>query len=288
LKAFGRTDTGRVRANNQDAFICGRLSENALFCVVCDGMGGVNGGNVASAIAVKVISDRIMDIYRESLAPNSIRNLMESALKAARHHGVHVSSGAEVISIDASNLGVTGVTTAKTRYAAPVVVNCAGAWAGQFSPTKLPTRPIKGHMLAVASPPSSERLLRHVVRVPGRVYLAPRSDGRIIIGSTLEEAGYDKRVEPLTIQWLHQAAAELVPAIAAAKMLETWAGLRPGTPDNLPMLGATRVYGYFVATGHYRDGILLAPITARLMAQVIRGEKPDIDLAPFAADRFTR
>ena len=83
MQAYGRTDTGRVRETNQDAFICGRLSEDALFVVVCDGMGGANGGNVASAMAVKVISDRIMDVYREGLAANSLRNLLESAIAAA-------------------------------------------------------------------------------------------------------------------------------------------------------------------------------------------------------------
>lgn len=83
MKAYGKSDTGRVRESNQDAFICGRLSEDALFCVVCDGMGGVNGGNVASSIAVKAISDRITDVYRDGLADNSIRNLLETSVAAA-------------------------------------------------------------------------------------------------------------------------------------------------------------------------------------------------------------
>ena len=83
MRAYGKTDVGRVRENNQDAFICGRLSDDALFVVVCDGMGGANGGNVASALAVKVISDRIMDVYREGLASASVRNLLESAIAAA-------------------------------------------------------------------------------------------------------------------------------------------------------------------------------------------------------------
>ena len=83
MRAYGKTDVGRVRENNQDAFICGRLSDDALFVVVCDGMGGANGGNVASAMAVKVISDRITEIYREGLAPGSVRNLLESAIAAA-------------------------------------------------------------------------------------------------------------------------------------------------------------------------------------------------------------
>ena len=83
MQAYGKTDVGRVRENNQDAFICGRLPDDALFVVVCDGMGGANGGNVASALAVKVISDRIVDIYRDGLASGSIRNLLESAIAAA-------------------------------------------------------------------------------------------------------------------------------------------------------------------------------------------------------------
>ncbi|HJD24408.1 MAG TPA: Stp1/IreP family PP2C-type Ser/Thr phosphatase [Firmicutes bacterium] len=83
MRAYGKTDVGRVRESNQDAFICGRLSDDALFVVVCDGMGGANGGNVASALAVKVISDRIMDVYREGLASASVRNLLESAIAAA-------------------------------------------------------------------------------------------------------------------------------------------------------------------------------------------------------------
>jgi len=83
LNAYGKTDTGRVRESNQDAFICGTIADDGLFCVVCDGMGGVNGGSVASSTAVKVISDRIIDVYREGLADKSIRNLMESAIAAA-------------------------------------------------------------------------------------------------------------------------------------------------------------------------------------------------------------
>jgi glycine oxidase len=116
--------------------------------------------------------------------------------------------------------------------------------------------------------------------------LVPRSDGRIIIGSTLEEAGYDKRIDADTIQRLHQAAIALVPTLEQARVIEAWAGLRPGTPDNLPILGETSRPGYFVATGHFRDGILLAPITAEIMARAITGEKPDQDISAFSPARF--
>jgi len=124
-----------------------------------------------------------------------------------------------------------------------------------------------------------------VVRTP-EVYLIPRSDGRMLIGATAEEAGFDKRTVPETIQKLRQAALDLVPKLADARFLEAWAGLRPGTPDGLPILGATPTPGYFVATGHFRDGILLAPVTATIMGQIMSEQKPQIDVSKFAADRF--
>jgi glycine oxidase len=131
----------------------------------------------------------------------------------------------------------------------------------------------------------TRNLLRHVIRTPD-VYLVPRSDGRLLIGATLEEAGYDKHINTTTIQGFHRAALAAVPALEDARMLEDWAGLRPATPDSLPILGATRVPGYFVATGHFRDGILLTPVTGRAMAQLLIGENCAYDLAAFSAARF--
>ena len=209
------------------------------------------------------------------------RGLVSAALKAAKHRGVDISSGSPVTNVLIIDDRVAGVATDKTSYAAPVVVNCAGAWAGHLPPLHFPTRPVKGQMLAVVA----KGLLRHVIRAP-EVYLVPRSDGRILIGSTLEDAGFDKRTDPRIIQRMHRAAIELVPALENARVLEDWAGLRPGTPDDLPILGATTTPGYFAATGHYRDGILLAPITAHVMAQVITGVTPDHDLSAFSAARL--
>ena len=124
-----------------------------------------------------------------------------------------------------------------------------------------------------------------MIRSP-EVYLIPRSDGRILAGATVEEAGFDKRTDSATMQRFYRAAIALVPELRNAKILEDWAGLRPGTPDALPILGATTTPGYFVATGHFRDGILLAPITAQVMADVIGGFAPAYDLAAFSAARF--
>ena len=211
------------------------------------------------------------------------RALVSAALKAAKHRGVDISSAAPTREVLKSDDRVAGVATDKTSYSAPVVVNCAGAWAGQFSPFHFPARPVKGQMLALAAP----KLLQHVIRAP-EIYLVPRSNGRVLIGSTLEDAGYDKRTDPSTIQRMHKAALRLIPGLEHARVLEDWAGLRPGTPDDLPILGATTIPGYFVAAGHYRDGIMLAPITARLTAQVIAGEKCEWDISAFSPVRFAK
>lgn len=211
------------------------------------------------------------------------RGLMAASVKAAKHRGIHIASGAAVTDVAIEGGRAVAVKTPKTRYTAGAVVNCCGAWAGQIGPLRFPTRPVKGQMLCVVA--AQHGLVNHVVRAP-EVYVVPRSDGRIVIGSTLEDAGFDKRVDPDTIQRLHQSAASLIPELGEARMLETWAGLRPGTADGLPLLGATEVANYFVAAGHYRDGILLAPVTALVMSQVVRGEKPHVDLTAFSPARF--
>jgi glycine oxidase len=216
------------------------------------------------------------------------RHLTAAAIAAARHRGIDFSSGDHVLAVEVADGKTSGVRTNKTQFAAGMVVNCAGAWAGQIGPHPFPTRPVKGQMLCVAMP--QKELVRHVVRTPD-VYLIPRSDGRMLIGATVEEAGFDKQTVPETILKLRQAALDLVPKLTDARILEAWAGLRPGTPDGLPILGATPTPGYFVATGHFRDGILLAPVTARVMVEVmmgqaITGQRPQIDTSKFSANRF--
>jgi glycine oxidase len=211
------------------------------------------------------------------------RALTAAAIRAAKHRGVDFSSGDPVTVVNFSDGCVTGLSTTKTTFHSAKVINCAGAWAGQIAPHNFPTRPVKGQMLCLASP--SRTLLKHVVR-GHEVYLIPRSDGRIIVGTTVEEAGFDKRTDVPTIQRLHRAAVDLVPELRNARILEDWAGLRPGTPDDLPILGETSMPGYYVAAGHFRDGILLAPITAEAMAELITEVRPAYDLLPFSPARF--
>jgi glycine oxidase len=211
------------------------------------------------------------------------RGLVAASVAAARHREIDFSSGDEVLEVEVSNGKASGVRTNKTRLVGGVVVNCAGAWAGQIPRHDFPVRPIKGQMLCVAMP--EKNLIRHVIRTPD-VYLIPRSDGRLLIGATVEDVGFDKRTVPETIQKLRQSALKLVPRLAGARFLEAWAGLRPGTPDGLPILGATDTSGYFVATGHFRDGILLAPVTAKIMGGIVSGRDPQFDLSGFSSARF--
>ena len=211
------------------------------------------------------------------------RALVSASVKAAKHRGVDIASGTTVTELLVAQGHAGGVKTDKTIYPSATVVNCCGAWAGQLFHFPIPTRPVKGQMLCVID--TSHTLLKHVIRSP-EVYLVPRSDGRVVIGATIENAGFDKRTDPDTIRHLHQAAIRMLPGLKHAVLHDAWAGLRPGTPDDLPILGVTDTPGYFVATGHYRDGILLAPITAHVMAQMIIGHATDYNLSAFNPSRF--
>jgi glycine oxidase len=220
-----------------------------------------------------------------SVDPRKLGSALE---KAARTVEVDFVTGSPVTEIATLAGKAIGVRTSKSFYAAGVVVNCAGAWASQLKPLGVPTRPVKGQMVCVITPTDAERqgpLVRHVVRTP-EVYIVPRTDGRLLLGATVEDVGYDKRVDPDTIKRLTEAAIALVPEIAHLRMHDAWAGLRPGTPDGLPILGATSMKGYYAATGHYRDGIMLAPVTAQVVTEVLRGRKPRFDLKHFSPLRF--
>jgi glycine oxidase len=169
-------------------------------------------------------------------------------------------------------------------------IDCTGAWASSTSPNlpvDLQVTPRKGQMLAVSLPPSLP--LGLVVRTPD-IYIIPRTSGpntgRAIIGATIEDVGFDKTVHPSDIAHLRSLAVSLIPALAGTPQLEAWAGLRPATPDGLPVLGALPDRpNHFIATGHFRDGILLAPATAHVMAQLLLGETPSVDLTPFSPAR---
>ena len=128
-------------------------------------------------------------------------------------------------------------------------------------------------------------LLQHVLRAP-EVYLVPRSSGKVLIGATVEDVGFDKSVDPSSIRQLIDNASKYLPELASAPITQSWAGLRPGTPDDLPIIGATDKPRVFAATGHFRNGILLAPVTAQIMADLIHGRPSTLDIRAFSPDRF--
>ena len=212
-------------------------------------------------------------IQEDSVDP---RLLMQAALAAAQRLGVEIRGRIEVKSFRSSNNGVEVETNSGT-YRGAGAINCCGAWSG------MPVRPRKGQMLYLQ--PGRNNLLNHMVHAP-EVYIVPRSTGKILAGATVEDVGFDKTVTPSAIEELHAAAARYLPELASAPIIESWAGLRPGTPDDLPILGRTNIAGVFVASGHFRNGILLAPVTAKVMAELITGNEPSLDISAFAPSRF--
>lgn len=168
---------------------------------------------------------------------------------------------------------------------ADAVVIAAGSWSGLVQGASVDprvVRPARGQMVQLQT---RLPLFSHVL-FSDRGYLIPRLDGRVLAGSTLEFSGFEKNVTAEGLHRILALALELCPALASAPVQETWAGLRPYTDDHLPILGPGPLPGLFLATGHFRNGILLTPITARLMAQVVLGETPEVELRPFRHDRF--
>ena len=221
------------------------------------------------------------------------RLLVNALLAAAQNRGVVIRADSPVASLICERNRCLGVVAGGERIEAAHVVIAAGCFSGDIADGAghlarlLPTRPVRGQMLALQH--DGFRLSR-VLRSE-RGYLVPRRDGRIVAGSTKEEAGFEKRVTAAGIRKVLDAAIELCPALAAAEIVETWSGLRPGTPDDLPILGPTDIEGLLIATGHYRNGILLTPITAKLISDwIIRGDAgfEEFDAATFSPLRFNR
>jgi glycine oxidase len=201
--------------------------------------------------------------------------LMPGALQAATSMGVEIRGNRAVQQMRSSG-GQVEIIAGSERLVAKAAVNCCGAWSGD------PVKPRKGQMLYVQ--PERGGVLEHVVNAPD-VYIVPRSSGKILIGATVEDCGYDKGVSAETIEGLRHAAIQLVPKLAGAPVVATWAGLRPGSPDDLPLLGEIE-RGIFVASGHFRNGILLAPMTARIMADLVMDQPAEVDISHFSPFRF--
>ncbi len=216
------------------------------------------------------------------------RLLVQALLEGVRRAGARLYEGCAVREVDIAEGSARGVVSDRGRESADVVILAAGAWSreiGGIPSAYLPAvRPIKGQMLALKMDPAAP-LLRHVLWVP-RGYLAPRLDGRLLVGATVEERGFDESLTAGGMLALIEGAWRALPAIEELPIAETWVGFRPGSRDDAPMLGPSGIDRLVIATGHFRNGILLCPLTAEAIAQfVLKGRLPEI-AREFSAERF--
>ena len=217
------------------------------------------------------------------------RALVEALRAGLAGRGVSIER-AEVTGLIRENGGqVAGIETSVASLEAPIVLAAPGAEAGvaAWLPEEVrpPVRPVKGQVVELQGDPEDPACSR--ILGSERVYIAPRPDGRLILGATVEEMGFDRRVTGGGVHELLREAYRLLPDVAEMEFLGATAGLRPGTPDNLPVIGNTAIEGLVLATGHYRNGILLAPVTAVAVADLIAGQESDA-VAAARPDRFTR
>jgi glycine oxidase len=214
------------------------------------------------------------------------QRLVLALADAARKHGARIITQQEVVRFQRRAGRVRAVRTRDSFFEGDTFLLAMGPWTARYAErlgSFVPVRPMRGQMVALAGPGSP---LRRVIW-GADAYLVPRERGMTFVGATVEDVGFRKRVTRTAVRGLKRAAVRLVPGLTYARELSAWAGLRPGSPDALPILGLLPGWrNVWVATGHFRNGILLAPITGQLMAEsVFRGE-PVEALAPFSPERF--
>jgi glycine oxidase len=212
------------------------------------------------------------------------RRLLLGLKALAESRGVELREGTNVRGIEVRDGRVAALRTDDSRIEAGAVINALGAWASQLDEALgPPMRPVKGHMMCLVGGPA----MRHVV-YGNHGYIVPRRDGRLIVGSTMEEAGFDTRVTEEGIAHLVAIAARIAPETSKAAIAEKWTGLRPATPDGLPVIGGGGAIGLVIAGGLFRNGILLGPLVGEIAAALALGETPEHDLTPFDPARFAR
>lgn len=215
------------------------------------------------------------------------RQLVDALTAGLVNRRVELRANCDVRSLLLEGQKCRGIMADGERIEAYHTLTTAGSFSGSMKneiARYAPTHPVRGQMLAMRH---EKVKLAHVLRSKNG-YLVPRPDGRIIAGSTLENAGFGKQVTAGGLRKILSAAIELVPTLTEAEILESWSGLRPGSPDELPILGPTDIEGLLVATGHYRNGILLAPVTAKLVCEWITTGRSGFNAEAFSPLRFQK
>jgi glycine oxidase len=217
------------------------------------------------------------------------RRLARALAEAARKAGAALYEHDPVREVEITGGRITAAVTEHRREPSDVIVLAAGAWSREIAGIPAahlpPVRPIKGQMLALEMDPANP-LLHHVVWLP-RGYLVPRRDGRLVVGGTVEERGFDDRITAGGLLALIEGAWRAVPGIEELPVAETWVGFRPGSRDDAPLLGPSGIDGLVIATGHHRNGILLTPLTVEAVsAFVLTGQLPAA-VRPFTPERFS-
>ncbi|HSP57354.1 MAG TPA: glycine oxidase ThiO [Halomonas sp.] len=194
---------------------------------------------------------------------------------------VSIHERCEVTGFHRQGQHIVAVEMARGTVSGDQVIVCGGAWAAGLLEgvgVRLPVRPVKGQMILFKTPPGS---VRRVVLMDGR-YVIPRADGRVLAGSTLEETGFDKSLSHEARESLWESAAKIIPMLAECDVEHHWAGLRPGSPDGVPFIGRVPgVDNLYVNAGHYRNGLVLAPASTRLLVDQLLGREPIVDPAPY-------
>ena len=281
-------NVGYRRSGALDAILAGNVQEELSTIIALQHGVGLR-AEALSAEQARELEPALTEeieaaIFRPDEASLDNRVFTDAVLEAARIKGARIFAGNGAAAVWREGQRSKGLILQQGRVEAKWTIIAAGCFSARIEGAApyAPVFPAKGQMLALRCESVS---LRHVLWVD-HTYLVPRNDGRIIAGSTIERTGFDHDVTAGGIQKILGGALRLVPALEKARIEETWAGLRPDSPDHLPIIGPTDIEGLLVATGHFRSGILLAPITARLIGEWVMKQTVSLDWERFSPMRF--
>ena len=247
----------------------------------CTQQGMVATREVPVSLCLSTVAGEALPLWLPEVAQVRNPRLVAALRAAVTKLGGTIHENCTVKGLDAAGGVATTLQTTAGTLTADMIVIATGAWSG-LSLTNLPAvphvRPIRGQMLLFKLEPG---VLDTILYRQG-LYLIPRRDGHILVGSTLEDAGFDKSTDAVTLARLHREATELLPVLAGVQPIRHWAGLRPGSPDNIPIIDRHPDFdNVFINVGHYRYGVTLAPASAELLVDLMEGRTPALDPAPY-------